>query len=123
LQAQLEGLLAELGEEVTDLLLTARNDVTIGRVVDGIGHLAEHRFHLLTHGCHKRRAIQFGHRFHSKASSRLKGIPATLPTLANLRRMRQRNLPHPSPSTCSSKEGLHAVCGSRPKGSNQHYRS
>src|ERR1700682_1716047 len=47
LQAHLEGLLAEVSEEVPHRLFAACNDVTIRSVVDRIGDLAEHRFHFL----------------------------------------------------------------------------
>ena len=38
------------------------------RLIDRLGNSAEHGFHLLTHGCHKRSAIHLRHRFHDKVS-------------------------------------------------------
>src|SRR5205085_10185036 len=49
LQTRLEGLLAQVREEVADLFFTPRDDLSRRRLVDRVGHLAEQRLHLLPH--------------------------------------------------------------------------
>src|SRR6476660_5533961 len=67
LKSDFESLLSESGEQIPNLALAARDNLTVRSVVNGIGDLAKHGLHLLTHLCQIRLTIKFGHRFHPQA--------------------------------------------------------
>src|SRR5262249_9551723 len=72
-ESDLKGFLSECAKEFADGLLAARNDLAIGSIVDRIGDLTEHRFHLLTHPRDVRTAVQCGHRFHAASPNQAIG--------------------------------------------------
>jgi hypothetical protein len=61
---KLGGLLPEGAEKVADLPFAAGDDLAAFGVVDGVGDLTEHRFHLLSHLGDVSLTVERGHRFH-----------------------------------------------------------
>jgi hypothetical protein len=74
LQAFLEGLPAEVREEVADLFRAARDDLSRWRLVDRVGDSAEHRLHRLPHRLDELIARQLGLGGHGKGPREGKGL-------------------------------------------------